>query len=100
MIDREKVIEELQLLRDFLMSEERKAFKGNNNSAVYVLMHYRNIVIDAIALLKEQEAIEPSICGTPGGYSSWWYLCGKCKMPVCPKERFCRRCGQAVKWDE
>ena len=55
MINREKVTEELQLLRDFLMSEERKAFKGNN-SAVYVLMHYRNIVIDAIALLKEQEA--------------------------------------------
>ena len=56
MADSEKVTEELQLLRDFLMSEERKAFKGNNNSAVNVLMHYRNIVIDAIVLLKEQEA--------------------------------------------
>ena len=32
-----------------------------------------------VSLLKEQEPIEPSICGTPGGYSSWWYLCGKCK---------------------
>ena len=54
MPDREKVTAELQLLRDFLMSEERKAFKGNNNSAVNVLMHYRNIVIDALALLKER----------------------------------------------
>lgn len=57
MIGREKVTEELQLLRDFLMSEERKAFKGNNNSAVNVLMHYRNIVIDAINLLNEQQKL-------------------------------------------
>lgn len=55
MPDREKIIEEMSLLRDFLMGEERKAFKGNNDSAVKVLMHYRNVVIDALALLKEQD---------------------------------------------
>ena len=62
MTDREKVTDELQLLRDFLMSEERKAFKGNNNSDVNVLMHYRNIVIDAIVLLKKQEQQRWILC--------------------------------------
>ena len=55
MTDRKKVIEEMSLLRDFLTREERKAFKANNERAVMALMHYRNIVIKAISLLKEQE---------------------------------------------
>lgn len=55
-MDREKVIEEMSLLRDSLMREQRKVFKGNNDSAVMALMHYRNIVIDAMSLLKEQDA--------------------------------------------
>ena len=57
---------------------------------------------NAITLLKEQEPIAPSICGSkePDGHGSWWYLCGKCKKPIDYKDRFCKRCGQAVKWDE
>jgi len=60
-MDREKVIEEMSLLRDFLIGEQRKAFKGNNDSSVMALMHYRNIVIDAISLLKEKEHSETFI---------------------------------------
>jgi hypothetical protein len=57
---------------------------------------------DVIALVKKQEPIAPSIGGLkePDGSGTWWYLCGKCKLPLAPKERFCRRCGQAVKWNE
>lgn len=83
MSDSEKVTENLQLLRDFLMSEERKAFKGNNNSAVNVLMHYRNIVIDAIALLKEQgwnaltEDDDGFIHGLPGDDGQYLMTDGK-----------------------
>lgn len=52
MTDREKITEELQSLRDFLMN---KAFKENNNSTAHVLMHYRDVVIDTLNLLKKQE---------------------------------------------
>ena len=56
---------------------------------------------DVLALLKEREPIAPSVCGSkePDGLSSWWYLCSKCKMPIDYGDRFCRRCGRAVKWD-
>jgi len=52
-------------------------------------------------LLKEQEPIAPSVCGykEPDGHGCWWYLCGRCKKPIDHKDRFCKRCGQAVKWD-
>jgi len=54
-----------------------------------------------LALLKEQEAVEPTVSGIEehDGHGSWWYQCGKCKMPIDYGDRFCRRCGQAVKWN-
>ena len=54
---------------------------------------------DAIALLKAQEPVEATVCNNDvSGAGSWWYQCGKCRMPIDPKDRFCRYCGQAVKW--
>ena len=57
--------------------------------------------LEIIALLKEQEPIAPSllVSNGPDDVCSQWYLCGKCKKPICPKDRFCKRCGQAVKWE-
>lgn len=60
-----------------------------------------NDIAVVIDLLKEMEPIAPLICGSKDDVNGfWWYMCGKCKMPICPKERFCRRCGQAVKWND
>jgi hypothetical protein len=58
-------------------------------------------ITSAIDLLENQEPIAPSVCGSkePDGHGCWWYMCSKCKMPIDPKERFCRRCGQSVKWE-
>jgi hypothetical protein len=55
----------------------------------------------AIDLLKEQEPVEPSVgdSNEPVMYGSWWYRCGKCKMPIDYGDRFCRRCGTEVKWE-
>ena len=57
---------------------------------------------DIVSLLEEQEPIAPSILVSngPDEVCSRWYLCGKCKKPIDHKDRFCKRCGQAVKWDE
>ena len=59
-----------------------------------------NLLLDVLNLLKEQEAVEPTVGGIEDhdGNGSWWYQCGKCKMPIDHGDKFCRRCGQEVKW--
>lgn len=52
------------------------------------------LIRDALALLKEQEAVKPI-----GGYGC--YICGVCKNPLTSvSQKFCSVCGKAVKWDD
>ena len=64
----------------------------------------RWILKDAIALLKEQEAVKPKLVGP-----SMW-RCGKCEALLGWEEftrsgvelveyKFCPECGRPVKWD-
>lgn len=50
---------------------------------------------------KEQETVKPTVSGVKDhdGHGSWWYQCGKCKTPIDYKDKFCRFCGSAVKWE-
>jgi hypothetical protein len=51
-------------------------------------------------LLKAQEPVEPTIGGDADGpCGNWWYQCGKCKEAIDYHDRYCRNCGQAVKWE-
>ena len=54
------------------------------------------IISDAVALLKEQEAIEPK-------EKDYVWRCGKCDEYLTSIEnhriRFCLYCGKAVKWE-
>jgi hypothetical protein len=53
-----------------------------------------------IALLKAQESVEPTIGGDADGKcGNWWYQCGKCKEAIDYHDKYCRNCGQAVKWE-
>ena len=57
---------------------------------------------DALALLKEQEAVEPYIAGSGESFETaetWWYECGNCNKPIDPNDKFCRHCGRQVKWE-
>ena len=55
---------------------------------------------DALALLKAQELVEPTIGGDADGpCRTWWYQCGKCKEAIDYHDKYCRNCGQAVKWE-
>ena len=55
---------------------------------------------DALALLKAQEPVEPTIGGDADGpCGNWWYQCGKCKEAIDYHDRYCRNCGRAVKWE-
>lgn len=91
MIDREKVIEILNKAKT-IIEKWVPMFEQYNTPAG---------IDDAIALLKEQEAVEPTVSGMEehDGLCSWWYQCGKCKIPIDYGDRFCRRCGKAVKWE-
>jgi hypothetical protein len=52
-----------------------------------------DVLNDAIALLKEQEA-EPEI---EGGGSTWWYVCSECRGAIDDSDRYCRHCGARMK---
>ena len=88
MIDREKVIKGLE---DF----------NKDRICLPHLIPWDEIT-DAIAMLKELEAVEPYIAGSGESFETaetWWYECGNCNKPIDPNDKFCRHCGQAVKWE-
>ena len=58
-----------------------------------------NLYVDTLRLLDTHVPIEAIVCNNDiSGAGSWWYQCGKCMMPIDPKDRFCRHCGKAAKW--
>ena len=60
-----------------------------------------DLMRDALALLKEQEAVEPKKenDGNHEPCTSWWYVCGDCGRYIDPHDKFCRHCGREVDWD-
>jgi len=60
---------------------------------------------DALELLKAQEPIEPKMSNTAIPVSKTsvrfvlTYWCGACGEAINQNDVYCRKCGQAVKWD-
>ena len=52
---------------------------------------------NAIAMLKEQEAVKPEREHSGGG-TTWWNVCGNCKTAINPNDKYCHECGRAVMW--
>jgi hypothetical protein len=97
MPDREKVINGLESC----VVSKTKCFFNRNEMCPYfhvdVLHCEQELMRDAIALLKEQEAVEPI---PPTDESDLW-RCGNCNHQLfrCTHQRYCDMCGQAVKWE-
>ena len=89
MPDREKVINDLQdAVNDDWMWQHAD--------------YYAKAMENALALLKEQGAVEPYIAGSGESFETaetWWYECGNCNKPIDPNDKFCRHCGRQVKWE-
>ena len=60
-----------------------------------------DLIDETLALLKEQEAVEPKTVnnGEPEPETTWWYICGNCGLEIEYDDHFCRWCGRAVKWE-
>ena len=85
MIDREKVIDDLQ--------------DAVNDDWMWQHADYYALTMErAIALLKEQEPVKPERAYSGGG-STWWNVCGVCKTAINPNDKYCHECGRAVKWE-
>ena len=56
---------------------------------------FQTLHADVLALLKEQEAVEPK--HNPLSPTDWF--CGKCGMCISRFHDYCPSCGNAVKWE-
>ena len=95
---RKKAVKGLEwLLENMIDTLNDFMFSGYDGPAV---LANKPIIEDAIALLKAQEPVEPTIGGDADGpCGNWWYQCGKCKEAIDYHDKYCRNCGQAVKWE-
>ena len=96
MIEREKVIAALECCLS-PNDHENCPYDGIGKTYSHCL---KKLVTDALALLKEQEAVEPKIFRSEDFLWSQWYICGACEYPVDPGDKFCRKCGRPIKWEE
>ena len=96
MPDREKVIKGLEVCRDqnnppgyrFTSCVDDCPYHGNGCA--------RKLKDDALAMLKEQEAVEAEYEGD--ARSTWWWVCGECHTKIEDKDKFCKECGRRILW--
>jgi len=54
---------------------------------------------DALALLKEQEAVKPKSKVRHGANAQIQHFCGNCNSMLHGKPKFCSECGRPVLWE-
>lgn len=100
MSDREKVIDGLEMLRFFNQRAGRELWAGKPHDVQEQDISNADMIYEsAIAMLKEQEAVEPI-----NSYGT--FRCGNCRNIVGYNDgygrgyenNFCSECGKAVKW--
>lgn len=61
---------------------------------------WTDAIEQATVLLKAQEPMDAIV--VPNGIDrsgGWWFQCPNCKMEIEPRDKYCRSCGQGVKWE-
>jgi len=90
MADREKVVKGLEIISDYFFDIYRKDTDGYKCEKA---QEYSDIAIDAISLLKEQEAVMPKV-------SSVEQRCGNCnKVIEMDGWKVCPWCGKMIDWE-
>ena len=88
MIDREKTA---LGIREMLMRDTWRDIDANRS-------RYQHILNDALAMMKEQEAVKPGKEHSSSGVT-WWNVCGNCKTAINPNDKFCHECGKPILWE-
>ena len=89
MIDREKVIKGLECCAG-QCNYHGCPYKDPCENANGV----KQIMLDALALLKEQE----TDAEIEGGGRDWWYVCGECRAVIDSSDSYCSKCGRRIRW--
>jgi len=91
-MDREKVIKGLECCNQVEEGCEVCPYYNDFNGCMLELRE------DALAMLKEQEAVEPEVEAL--NEIDRLYRCPRChKHFFYEKQKYCDQCGQAVKWE-
>ena len=102
MPDRENIITHLQIIHTWAFFDKKYGWHRCSENCLDV----GQWTADAIAMLKEQEPILLENQHRPYGISTnanspWISRCPRCGKKVEGKQtRFCKYCGQAVKWND
>jgi len=100
MPEQEKVVKTIEGLKELRSHFRAMAGIASSNQARAGHIESARIIDGAITILEMQEPVEPTIGGDADGqYGAWWHQCGKCKAEIDYLDKYCRCCGQAVKWE-
>ena len=88
-MDREKVIEEAEAFIKHLAPDD----KHKRHIGIMVNLGW---IYDALAILKEQEAVKPKKSDNPEESE---YCCGVCGYPLWLDELYCAHCGRRIEWE-
>ena len=96
---REKVIDGLEMLQFFNQRAGRELWADKQHDIQEKdIANADAIFTDALALLKEQEAVAIKKTKEPG-FGVYGGICPKCRNWIQSAHSFCGFCGQAVKWE-
>lgn len=98
MTEREKVLNDLRELCEYLFHEYKVCYHGDEEDTYNRFLAANN----ALNLLKEQEAVKPlkSKLSFTHGFDWEIWDCGCCGNQLRSFAKYCDQCGRAVKWDE
>ena len=81
--------------------KEQEAMEQCIKTKCVICPHCDHCDVDENGRLKEQKAVEPVTESSVYDPDTWFFVCGSCKKGVVEREdKYCRWCGQAVKWND
>ena len=82
--------------KEYIVEKLQEALEEAENDGYICAKIRRPIVFDAIALLKEQEAVEPKRIDRKRNH---FIKCGNCNYDLLTGYLFCPHCGRKVNWE-
>lgn len=96
MIDREKVIKALECC----LKESDHLYSNPCNGCPYEGQEcIDRMKTDALALLKEHEAVKPILIREGRNKENHYYECRECGEEIVFEQKYCSGCGKPIKWD-